>query len=139
VFFRELSAFYEAYLNGKQPLLPELPVQYGDYAIWQRKELEGEILRTQLSYWKKQLDQVTTLQLPADRPRPPAQSYRGAHQYLTLPKELTERLRAFSRDERVSLFMTLLAAFQTLLYRYTGQDDIAVGSPIGRFIGQSNV
>ncbi|MGH7931425.1 MAG: condensation domain-containing protein, partial [Candidatus Binatia bacterium] len=130
VFFREISVLYEAYSNGKPSPLAELPIQYADYAVWQRNRLQGEVLETQLSYWEKQLEDISTLDLPTDRPRPAAQSFRGARLSLELSKELTEGLKALSRKERVSLFMTLLAAFQTLLHRYTGRDDIAVGSPI---------
>jgi amino acid adenylation domain-containing protein len=130
IFWQELSCLYRACISGESCLLPELPVQYADYAIWQREWLQGEVLNRQLSYWKKQLDSVSTLQLPVDRPRPAIQTYRGARQSLTLPKAVSEGLKALSRDQGITLFMTLLAAFQTLLQRYTGQDDIVVGSPI---------
>ncbi|MGH7824891.1 MAG: amino acid adenylation domain-containing protein, partial [Candidatus Binatia bacterium] len=130
ILFRELSVLYDSYACGKALSLPELPIQYVDYAIWQRNWLKGEVLETQLSYWTKQLENLSTLQLPTDRPRPHVQSFRGRRQSLVLPKELTEALKALSRKEGVSLFMTLLAAFQTLLHRLTGQDDIAVGAPI---------
>jgi aspartate racemase len=130
VFWRELRALYNAFCVGKPSPLAELPIQYADYAIWQRGWLQGEVLDKQLGYWKRQLADVAALELPTDRPRPPVQTYRGARQSLTLPKSLTEALRELSRREGVTLFMTLLAAFQTLLHRYTGQDDVVVGSPI---------
>ena len=130
VFFREVSALYEAYSTDSPSPLPELPIQYADFAIWQRQWLQGEELARQLSYWKQQLDDAPpVLELPTDRPRPPVQSYRGTCQSVMLPKPLTKALQALSRREGVTLFMTLLAAFKTLLYRYTGQEDIVVGSP----------
>ena len=99
--------------------------------MWQREWLQGEVLESQLSYWKKQLEGIpAVLNLPTDRPRPAVQSFRGVRQSFELSKELTQRLKALSRKEGVTLFMTLLAAFQALLYRYTGQEDIVVGSPI---------
>ncbi len=130
VFWRELAALYDAFANGQPSPLPELPVQYVDYAIWQRRWLAGEVLDEQLSYWKRQLADLPALQLPTDRPRPAVQTHRGARQELVLPKLLTEALKELSRREGVTLFMTLLAAFQVLLSRYSGQEDIAVGSPI---------
>ena len=131
VLFRELSALYNAFSTGKPSPLAELPLQYPDFAVWQRQWLQGEVLEGQLSYWKKQLAKApAVLDLPTDRPRPPVQTYRGARQSLVLSQALTSRLKAISRQESVSLFMTLLAAFQTLLYRYTQCDDILVGSPI---------
>jgi amino acid adenylation domain-containing protein len=131
VFLQELAALYEAFSIGKPSPLPELSIQYADFAIWQREWLTGDRLQTQLNYWKKQLSGAPPLlELPADRPRPPAQTYRGATESLLIPKTLTEALKKLSRLENVTLFMTLLAAFKTLLYRYTGQADIPVGSPI---------
>jgi len=131
VLWRELAALYEAFSKGKPSPLPELPIQYADFAHWQRQWMQGEVLEAQLCYWKQQLGgTLPVLQLPTDRPRPSVQTYRGATQSLALPKTLTEALKRLSRQERVTLFMTLLAAFQTLLSRYTGQSDILVGSPI---------
>ena len=130
VFFRELSILYEAFSKGKPVPLTELPIQYVDYAVWQRDWLKGEILDTQLSYWKKQLKNIPTLQLPTDRPRPAVQSFLGASHPLVLSQDLTEKLRSLTRNEGVTLFMALLAAFQVLLHRLTGQEDIVVGSPI---------
>jgi amino acid adenylation domain-containing protein len=131
VLFREFAALYEAFSQGKPSPLGELPIQYADYAMWQREWLQGEVLEQQLSYWKERLSgELPVLELPTDRPRPAVQSFRGTYQHVALPKELSAGLRALSRQEGATLFMTLLAAFQTLLARYTGQDDIIVGSPI---------
>ncbi|MEG5016670.1 MULTISPECIES: amino acid adenylation domain-containing protein [unclassified Microcoleus] len=131
VFLQELAALYEAFLIGKPSPLPELSIQYADFAIWQREWLAGDRLQTQLNYWKKQLSGLPPLlELPADRPRPPVQTYRGAKESFLIPKTLRSALKKLSRQENATLFMTLLAAFKTLLYRYTGQADIPVGSPI---------
>jgi Condensation domain len=131
VLHRELSVLYEAFSRSQPSPLPELSIQYADYAVWQREWLQGEVLESQLSYWKKQLGGIpAVLDLPTDRPRAAVQSHRGGRQTIELAKELTEGLKALSRKEGVTLFMTLLAAFQTLLYRYTKQEDIVVGSPI---------
>jgi non-ribosomal peptide synthetase component F len=130
VLFQELGAFYDAFCNDKPSPLPELPVQYADYAIWQRQWLQSELFEQQLSYWKKQLNGISALPLPTDRPRPAVQPHRGAHESLMLSKEITGTLKDLSRKEGASLFMTLLAVLQILLHRLTGQDDIAVGSPI---------
>ncbi|NMG06761.1 non-ribosomal peptide synthetase [Brasilonema sp. UFV-L1] len=130
VLIREIAALYEAFSCQKTSPLPELPIQYADYAIWQRQWMQGELQKTQLSYWKQQLAGASTLALPTDRPRPPVQSFRGAITYFKVSPTLTDILRSLSNREGVTLFMTLLAAFQTLLYRYTGQEDICVGSPI---------
>ena len=130
VMFRELSVFYQGYCGRKPISLPDLPIQYADYSVWQRNWLQGTNLDQQLSYWRKQLDGLSTLQLPIDHPRPAVQTYRGANQSLELPPHLYEAIRNLSQREGVTLFMTLLAAFQTLLYRYCGQKDIVVGSPI---------
>ena len=131
VLFQELSVLYEAFSTDSPSPLPEPTLQYADFAHWQRQWLQGEILEQQLSYWKQRLgDTLPVLELPSDRPRPTKQTSRGATHSLTLPSSLSESLKALSRQEGVTLFMTLLAAFQTLLYRYTGQDDIVVGAPI---------
>ena len=131
IVFRELSALYEAFSKGKPSPLPELPIQYADFAVWQQQWLQGEVLEAQLSYWKKQLAGYSpSLDLPTDCPRPVIQTHRGVRQSLVLSKTLSASLKALSRQEGTTLFMTLLAAFQALLYRYTGQDDIIVGSPI---------
>jgi len=129
IFFRELTAFYEAFSTGRPAALPELRIQYADFSRWQGEWLRGDILEAQLSYWRHQLEgSLPVLELPADRARPPVQTFRGAKQSLLLSKALTEALKALSHQEGVTLFMTLLAAYKTLLYRYTGQDDIIVGS-----------
>ncbi|HEX2187603.1 MAG TPA: amino acid adenylation domain-containing protein, partial [Longimicrobiaceae bacterium] len=131
VLFRELSALYSAYLEGGESPLPELPVQYADYAVWQREQLQGEALERQLSYWKEHLAGAPALlELPLDHPRPAVQGSRGARERAELPRELLERLAALGRSEGATLFMTLLGAFQVLLSRYGGSDDVVVGSPI---------
>jgi hypothetical protein len=131
VLHRELSVVYRAFCRSESSPLAELPIQYADFAVWQREWLQGEVLESQLSYWKKQLEGIpAVIDLPTDRPRPAVQSFRGKRQSIKLSKELMQGLKALSRKEGVTLFMTLLAAFQTLLYRYTGQEDIVVGSPI---------
>ncbi|HEY9747314.1 MAG TPA: amino acid adenylation domain-containing protein [Allocoleopsis sp.] len=130
VLIREISALYAAYLKHQPVPLPELPIQYADFAHWQREYLQGEVLESQLSYWRQQLQDLPELQLPSDRPRPVVSSYRGATQQLELSPELSAALEKLSDRAGVSLFMALLAAFQTLLYRYTGQTDVVVGSPI---------
>ncbi|MBD1900681.1 amino acid adenylation domain-containing protein [Trichocoleus sp. DQ-A3] len=130
VLIRELGTLYTAFGNNERSPLPELPIQYADFADWQREWLQGEVLETQLAYWKQQLNNLPSLNLPTDKPRPAAPTYQGATQFLELPKSLSEELEALSQRQGVTLFMTLLAAFQTLLYRYTQQEDIVVGSPI---------
>jgi amino acid adenylation domain-containing protein len=140
VFIREIAVLYKAFLAGSSSPLSELPIQYKDFTYWQRQWLQGEVLQTQLSYWKQQLDGVPAiLPLPTNHPRPAIQTYRGARQSLELPQTVADaiakrcceaQIAALSRQEGVTLFMVLLAAFQSLLYRYTGQEDICVGSPI---------
>jgi len=131
VLFHELSALYEAFSSGEETELTELAVQYGDYATWQREWLSGEPLDKQLAYWREQLGgRLPTMELPMDRPRPAVQSHRGARQFITLSSALTQGLKELSRREGVTLYMTLLAAFQTLLHRYMGQTDILIGSSI---------
>ncbi len=127
----ELATIYSALCNNLSPELPELPIQYADFAIWQRQWLQKEVLQTQLDYWKQLLKNAPTLlELPTDRPRPAIQNYRGAVQYIELSNELSQAIANFSRQEGATLFMTLFAAYVTLLYRYTGSDDIVVGTPI---------
>jgi amino acid adenylation domain-containing protein len=131
ILYRELSTFYTLFCRGEAAPPAELPVQYADYAIWQQDWLQGEVLERQLGYWKQQLkDAPFDLTLPADRPRPPIQTFRGEQQQTLLSKALSDALRELSQQEGVSLFMTLLAAFKILLHRHTGQDDIVVGTPI---------
>jgi amino acid adenylation domain-containing protein len=131
VLLRDVTAYYMAAVaGGREPALPALRCQYADFSAWQRKYLEGEVLERQLSYWRRQLEGLAPLEVPADYARPAMQSFRGARESMALPDAFCDRLRAFSRQHDVTLFMTMLAAFQTLLHRYTGQDDIAVGTPI---------
>jgi len=131
VLFAELGTLYEAFSRGEPPHLQELPMQYADYAAWQRAWISGETLARQLGYWQNQLSGLTpSLNLPTDHPRPAVQTVRGARQIFSIPTSLTKSLRELSRREGVTLYITLLAAFQTLLHRYSGQEDIAVGSPI---------
>ena len=131
VLMRELATIYSALCNNLSPELPELPIQYADFAIWQRQWLQKEVLQTQLDYWKQLLKNAPTLlELPTDRPRPAIQNYRGAVQYIELSNELSQAIANFSRQEGATLFMTLFAAYVTLLYRYTGSNDIVVGTPI---------
>jgi len=131
VFFRELATLYDAFSMGKPSPLSELPIQYTDFAVWEREWLQGEALETQLAYWRQQLDgSPPILELPTDYPRCAVQTYRGAFQSLRLSKSLIEALKTLSQQEGTTLFMTLLAAFKILLQRYSGQDDIVVGTPI---------
>jgi amino acid adenylation domain-containing protein len=130
VLIQELGALYTAFASEKPSPLPALSIQYADFAKWQREWLQGEVLETQLAYWRQQLNGISMLNLPADRPRPAIQSYRGKRQFLQLPKQLSEALETLSQREGVTLFMTMLAAFKTLLYHYAQQEDIVVGSPI---------
>jgi thioesterase domain-containing protein/acyl carrier protein len=130
VLLSELTALYETFVDGRDSPLPELPIQYADFAAWQREWLSGELLETQLQFWKKRLTGVPLLELPTDRPRPPVQSFTGAHERLALSEELTEAVKALSVREGATLFMTLLAAFKVLLRYYSGQHDIVVGTPV---------
>ena len=130
IFLRELSALYTSFCQGKPSPLPALQIQYADYAVWQRDWLQGDVLEKQTSYWRQQLKELPLLDLPTDRPRPAMMSYRGARLVFELPATLTKGLEELSQRAGATLFMTLLAAFQLLLQRYSGQDDIVVGSPI---------
>jgi amino acid adenylation domain-containing protein/non-ribosomal peptide synthase protein (TIGR01720 family) len=130
VLFHELSVLYAAYVEGRESPLRELTVQYADYALWQQGWLQGEVLAKQLRYWREQLAGLEALQLPTDWVRPATASYRGAYHPFELPAKLTTALRELSRQEGATLFMTMLAAFMVLLSRYSGQEDIAVGSPM---------
>jgi aspartate racemase len=130
VLLRELSELYQSYVSGAPISLPGLAIQYADYSVWQRQWLQGAELNRQLSYWRKQLDGVSKLQLPTDRPRPAVQTYRGASQGFNFSAELSKALKVLSQQQGVTQFMTLLAAFKILLSRYSGQTDIAVGAPI---------
>jgi amino acid adenylation domain-containing protein len=131
VLIRELKVLYEAYSTGQESPLPELGIQYVDFANWQREWLQGEVLERQLNYWKEQLAGAPPLlKLPADHPRPAVQSFRGAREKIAISREVEDKLKQVSREEGVTLFMTLLAAFKTLLWRYSLQHDIVVGTPI---------
>lgn len=131
IFVRELTALYKAFLAGLPNPLPPLPIQYADFAQWQREWLQGDRLESQLAYWKKQLDgNLPELELLLDKPRPPIQSLNSAHATLHLPIQLAQALRRLSREENATLFMTMLAAFKLLLHRYTELEDIVIGSPI---------
>lgn len=131
VLIREIMGLYTHFSEGKPSPLPALSVQYADFAIWQRQWLQGEVLKAQLSYWKQRLSgDLPVLELPTARPRPTVQSFRGAYQSLFLSKGLSEALKKLSRQEGVTLFMTLSAAFKTLMHRYTGQNDIVIGTDV---------
>jgi amino acid adenylation domain-containing protein len=131
IFIQELSQFYQNFCAGQPPELPSLPIQYADFAHWQRQWLSGEILETQLKYWKQQLTGAPPLlELPTDRPRPSVQVFQSSSEEFQLNRELTQKLKTISQQSGTTLFMTLLAAYVTLLSRYTGQEDIVVGSPI---------
>src|SRR5579863_9741478 len=130
VLIGELGRLYEAYRRGEESPLAELEVQYGDYAEWQREWLKGEVREQQLGYWRKQLAGVKGTELPADRARPGVQSYAGASHSVRLSGELSGKLKELSRREGVTLYMTLLAALQALLSRYTGEEEIVVGTPV---------
>ncbi|HEY6122093.1 MAG TPA: condensation domain-containing protein, partial [Pyrinomonadaceae bacterium] len=131
VLTRELSTIYDAIATNRPITVSELPVQYADFAEWQREWLQGAVLEEQLGYWLNNLAGAPAeLKLPTDHPRPARQSFNGASLSRRLSQNLSQSLAAFSQGEGVTLFMTTLAAFQTLLFRYTGQEDIVVGSPI---------
>jgi amino acid adenylation domain-containing protein len=130
VVFRELAALYEAFALGRPSPLPELAVQYADFALWQREWLRGERLEGQLEYWRQRLEALPVLELPTDRPRPAVQRYRGAAHSFALSGSLTAGLRRLGRSEQATLFMVLLAGFKALLSRYSGQADVVVGAPI---------
>ncbi len=130
ILFKELSKFYQALLSNSTVDLPELAIQYADFAVWQRQWLQGEILENQLNYWKKQLTGAPPLlELPTDKPRPATANFRGHSISFQIDSELTEKLKLLSQKSGVTLFMTLLAALNTLLFRYSGQDDILIGTP----------
>src|SRR6185436_5624043 len=131
VVLQEVAALYDAFTQGSDALLEELPIQYADYAVWQREHLQGEVLEQQLAYWKQQLqDAPPVLELPSDRPRPTVRSTGGACISFPLPAEVAEGVRALSRREGTTMFMTLLAAFKVLLHRYSGQQRIVVGTSV---------
>lgn len=130
IFYRELAALYEAFLNDRDSPLPSFVIQYADYAVWQQSSLAEEVLGSQLAYWKRQLSNIAPLNLPKDSDRPSMQTFRGARLTKLLSEELTKGLKGLSRHEGMTLFMTLLAALNVLLARHTGQEDIVVGSTI---------
>jgi amino acid adenylation domain-containing protein len=130
VFQRELAILYSAYSRAEASPLPELPVQFGDYALWERGWLQGRILEDQMNYWRKQLEGLEPLDLPMAAVRPATQTYRGAQQTFTIGADVLASLKNLGRREASTLYMVLLAAFQLLLARYTGRDDIAIGSPV---------
>ncbi|RKZ83180.1 MAG: non-ribosomal peptide synthetase, partial [Candidatus Parabeggiatoa sp. nov. 1] len=129
IFLKELAVFYKAFSTGELPLLPKLPIQYADFAYWQRQQLSTEMVESQFSYWKTLFgNSMPALKLPTVRSQPVAPTFRGSKQYLVLSKNLTEELKTLSQQEGVTLFITLLATFKILLYRYSGQDDIVVNT-----------
>jgi amino acid adenylation domain-containing protein len=131
ILFGELSALYRAFRGGGPSPLRELPIQYADFAVWQRRWLQGEVLQSLLSYWKRKLEGAPpVLELPSDRPRPPVQTHQGALESFLVPKPVSEGLKSLSRQEGGTLYIVLLTAFATLLRRYTGQEDIVIGTPI---------
>jgi non-ribosomal peptide synthetase component F len=130
VLTNEIAALYRAFSTGEEAAaLPEMPIQYADYAMWQREWLRGDVLARELDYWRKHLGgELPTLNLSTDRPRPAVPTYRGAYRSFTLPSDLSEKVKQLGRDHGCTLFMTLMAAFKTLLSRYSQQDDIIVGT-----------
>ncbi|HEU4963753.1 MAG TPA: condensation domain-containing protein, partial [Bacilli bacterium] len=131
VLITEMAAFYDAFVSGNRPQVPELSIQYADFALWQREWFQGEELRKQLDYWKGKLGgSLPVLQLPTDFPRPPMQTDNGARRKFLIPQALLDKLEQIGRQAGATLFMTLLTAFNTFLYRYTGQEDLLVGTPI---------
>ena len=130
ILVKEVVELYESFVEQRPSSLQPLPVQYADYAIWQRTYLQGETLNKKLGYWKAKLEHAAALQLPTDYPRPPIQTMKGATASVQLGKDLATRLQLFSNQQGTTLFMTLLAAFKVLLHRYSGQEDITVGTPV---------
>src|SRR5262249_1552504 len=131
VLLREAMALYEASAAGKPACLSELPIQYGDYAVWQRQWLQGKTLQEPLDYWKGRLAGAgPNADPPTDRPRPTVQSFRGALHPFEFSPDLVDALRRLAQQEDCTLYMVLLAAFQTLLHRYSGQEELCVGTPI---------
>jgi amino acid adenylation domain-containing protein len=130
IIIREIAEHYRAFSDGTPPRPPALPIQYSDYALWEREWLAGEAVESHLAYWRRALDGVVGLELPFDRPRPAAQGFRSTTETFELSESLTKSLRALGRREGATLFMTLLAAFKVLLHFYTGQEDLSVGSAV---------
>jgi hypothetical protein len=131
VLFDELSALYNAFVAGRPSPLPDLPIQYGDYALWQEEWLRGDVLRREVDWWREQLVGASTLlELPTDRPRPDVQEFTGARLPFTVPSDVSAATKDLGRRQRATLFMTILAALGALLHLESGQDDILIGSPI---------
>jgi amino acid adenylation domain-containing protein/non-ribosomal peptide synthase protein (TIGR01720 family) len=130
VFAQELGALYGAFSQGRPAPLPELPLQYADFSLWQRQWLQGEVLAKQLDYWRQTLAGAPILDLPTDRPRPAVQRYKAARHTFEVGADVAQRLQELSAQEGATVFMTLLAAFQVLLSRYSGQEDVCVGTPV---------
>ncbi|MDB6024686.1 MAG: amino acid adenylation enzyme/thioester reductase family protein [Verrucomicrobiales bacterium] len=129
IFYRELQSFYQSFIAGKQCVMPDLPVRYADFAKWEEEFIAGQSFEKQLSFWKEQLKgKLPLLELPSDRPRPPIQTFRGALYHFYIGPEVARILDTFRRQENVSLFVVTLAAFKAVLFRYTGQEDLVVGS-----------
>ena len=137
VFRRDLERMYDAYSRGAEPDLPELPLQYADFAVWQRGAIEEQRLQELLAYWREKLDGVTPLELPTDRPRPVVPTFRGNQHVFELQEEVVDQLKSLGSACQTTLHMTLLAAFQVLLARFSRQDDIAVATPIAGRITRS--
>ncbi|HXB57699.1 MAG TPA: amino acid adenylation domain-containing protein [Vicinamibacteria bacterium] len=130
VLVRELGVLYEAFRCDRPSPLSALPLQYADFAQWQRARLEAPEVERQIGYWRRQLQRVSALELPTDRPRPPVQTFHGANHHFLIAPEVAEGVRRLARREKATVFMVLLAAFQSLLHRYSGQEDVAVGTPV---------
>ena len=130
ILFREVAELYAAQVDGGEAALPELPIQYADFALWQRERLRGPALDGLVSYWRQQLAGAPSMvKLPLDFPRPEVQTFEGRHLPVALPRSIADNVRELAQSERATPFMTLLAVFATFLYRTTGQDDIVVGTP----------
>lgn len=132
VFEKELAVLYQAFATGHPSPLPELPIQFADYAVWQRERMNGDEYKKDLEYWRAKLAGAPfVLDFPTDFPRPPIQNFRGARVYVSYPRSLLDGLKELSRREGVTMFMTLMAAYKTLIYRYTNQSDLLISTPIG--------
>jgi NRPS condensation-like uncharacterized protein len=129
IIVKEVVELYKSFIEQRSADLDALPIQYADYAIWQRAFLQGMVLQQKLSYWKEKLSNVTPLSLPADFARPVMQSTKGEVVFFSIERMQLQKLHFFSREHGATLFMTLLAAFKVLLFRYSGQEDICVGTP----------
>src|SRR5690242_354832 len=130
IFMQELTTLYVAYAEGRESPLPELPIQYADYAVWQREQFASGAMEEGLNYWRGQLEGVSVLELPLDHPRPRVQTFAGDRHSFTVSREVTDALNKLGQRQGATLFMTLLAAFDVLLSRYCGQEDISVGTPV---------